>query len=217
MDTQAAFWNATAATAVFTHPLDTELLARHVGRSARVLDLGCGYGRVLAELVESGFENVAGADTSVAMVERARRLVPGIAIAQIQGVPTHYETGAFDAVLLFAVLTCIPRDHDQRELMNEVMRLLAPGGVVYLSDFLLQADARNLERYRSGHEHFGRYGVFEAEGGAVFRHHDAAWLRELTGAFAPLVMESFAATTMRGNPARGFRFLGRKLPDTRGR
>jgi hypothetical protein len=68
------------------------------------------------------------------------------------------------------VFTCIPRDEDQRLLMAEVFRLLAPGGVVYVSDFLLHSDERNLLRYRKHCERFGTFGVFE-EGGAVFRHH----------------------------------------------
>jgi SAM-dependent methyltransferase len=136
--------------------------------------------------------------------------LPDVAVTLSEGSKAPYEDGAFDAILLFAVLTCTPRDDDQQTLMHEVVRLLSPGGVVYLSDFPLQTDARNVARYRRDRERFGRYGVFEAEGGAVLRHHDADWLRQLTTEFMPIVTETFPVTTMRGNPARGFRFLGRK-------
>jgi hypothetical protein len=93
--------------------------------------------------------------------------------------------------------------------MAEVFRLLAPGGVVYVSDFLLHSDERNLLRYRKHCERFGTFGVFE-EGGAVFRHHTLESIRELTEAFQNVVLKRFEARTRRGNPATGCRFLGKK-------
>jgi SAM-dependent methyltransferase len=210
MNRQKEYWNSAAASAVFTHPLDVALLRRHVGASGRILDFGCGYGRLLCELKQQGFRNLAGLDSSEAMVRRARRLVPGVPISVCGAPPTPHRDAAFDAILLFAVLTCIPRDDDQRALMAEMLRLLAPGGVIYASDFLLHADRRNRERYRAQQDRFGRYGVFEVEGGAVLRHHDPTWIRELFDSFESVLFEAFPATTMRGNPATGFRFVGRR-------
>ena len=210
MDAQTRYWNGAAATAVFTHPLDIGLLSRHVKTTSRILDFGCGYGRSLAELRAHGFTNVTGVDTSEAMVERARRLVPGAPIAVVRGVPTPHADASFDAVLLFSVLTCTPGDEDQRRLLAEVVRLLTPGGILYLSDFLLQGDRRNRERYRRSQQRFATYGVFELDDGAVLRHHEPERILELTAAFEPVKNESFPVATMNGNPARGVRFLGRK-------
>ena len=207
---QRRFWDTAAASAVFTHPIDTALLRRHVGSSGRILDFGCGYGRVLDELREDGFQNLAGVDASEAMVTRARRFVPDIPIAVCDAPPTPYPDASFDGTLLFAVLTCISNDEDQRALFDELFRLLAPGGIVYVSDFLLHSDERNLERYRVNLERFGTPGVFADESGAVFRHHELSWVRTLTRPFETVVLEQFQATTMRGNPATGFRFLGRR-------
>lgn len=210
LDDQREYWDAEADSAVFTHPLDVELLRRHVGESGRILDFGCGYGRILVELRRHGFWNLVGLDASGAMVDRARKLVPDVPVAVCDALPTAYPDSAFEAVLLISVLTCIPRDEDQRSLMAEVYRLLAPGGVVYVSDFLLHSDDRNLLRYRKHCDRFGTFGVFEDERGAVFRHHTLEWIRELTEAFQNLVLERFAVKTRRGNPATGCRFLGRK-------
>jgi SAM-dependent methyltransferase len=206
---QREFWDAEADSAVFTHPLDVELLGRHVAKRGRILDFGCGYGRILVELRRHGFGNLAGLDASEAMVARARKLVPGVPVAVCDALPTPHPDASFEAVLLISVITCIPRDEDQRALMAEVFRLLAPGGVVYLSDFLLHTDERNLLRYRTHRERFGTFGVFE-EGGAVFRHHTLEWIHELTGAYRNVVLERFPVRTRRGNPATGCRFLGRK-------
>jgi len=44
----------------------------------------------------------------------------------------------------------------------------------------------------------------------VVRHHSEEWLRELLESFEMISSERFAAMTMRGNPAAGFRFFGRR-------
>ena len=79
-----------------------------------------------------------------------------------------------------------------------------------MSDFLLHSDDRNLLRYRKDCERFGTFGVFEGDGGAVLRHHTLERIRELTEPFQNIVLKSFEVRTMRGNPATGCRFLGRK-------
>jgi SAM-dependent methyltransferase len=55
---------------------------------------------------------------------------------------------SFDAVVLFTVLTCIPFDEDQIALLAEIRRTLRPGGLLYISDLLLNSDERNIERYK---------------------------------------------------------------------
>jgi len=212
---QNEYWNGAAASAAFTHPLDLELLLRHVGRTDRVLDYGCGYGRVLQTLAESGFERLAGLDISSSMVSRAEALLPDIPFAVASDGVAPYPDGSFDAVLLFAVLTSVPRDEDQRALIADIRRLLAPGGLVYVSDFLMHSDARNVERYRLHESRFGRRGVFEIEGGAVMRHHERDWIQELMQPFETLDLSEFEAKTMHGNPGSGFRFVGQLLRDAR--
>lgn len=205
-----AYWDRVAPTAVFTLPLDVDRLRRFVDPTARVLDYGCGYGRQLAELARQGYRDLAGVDPSEAMVERARGLLPDVPIECCRAGRAPHPDASFDAVVLSAVLTCIPRDADQRALIAEVQRLLRPGGILLLSDFLLHSDARNLARYADSERHFGVYGVFEIDGGAVVRHHRVEWLLELTRDLAPLVLEPFAARTMNGNRATGVLFVGRK-------
>src|SRR6185503_2115309 len=167
------YWDAAATTKVFTHPLYEPWLAA-LDPTAAVLDYGCGYGRILAELEQLGFRDLSGADISPAMIERARRERPGARITVIADPPAlpSQHDGSFDLVLLFAVLTYGPEDDAQQALLAETARLLKPGGRLYLSDVLLQDDARNLERYDRGMQTHGTYGVFETGDGAVCRHHE---------------------------------------------
>ncbi|GII79082.1 hypothetical protein Sru01_40640 [Sphaerisporangium rufum] len=45
---QVAYWDGVGATKTFTHPLNLDWLAG-ANRNTRILDYGCGYGRVMAE------------------------------------------------------------------------------------------------------------------------------------------------------------------------
>jgi len=113
-------------------------------------------------------------------------------------------------VLLFAVLTCIPDSNAQRMLLAEAGRVLRRGGLVYVSDLLLNSDPRNCERYQQFAEAYGCYGVFELPEGIVVRHHQREWIEEITSSFQKLEFEPFTVTTMNGNSSAAFQYLGRK-------
>jgi SAM-dependent methyltransferase len=210
IESQRRYWDDAADTATFSLPLDADLLLKHVGRSARVLDLGCGYGRSLAELEARGFERLVGADPSPRMLERARGHAPAASLSLLAGLPLAEPDGAFDAVLLVAVLTCTPADNAQRALVREVLRLLSPGGIGYVADFLISDHEHGRARYARGVEEHAVHGVFSLGDGAVHRHHHPDWVAELLSPFERLHYGEFDAKTRRGNPACGFRFVGRK-------
>jgi ubiquinone/menaquinone biosynthesis C-methylase UbiE len=177
---------------------------------AKILDYGCGYGRTLAELSQAGYEHAVGTDFSEAMLRRARRAVTDSMLVRNNGSDLPFKSESIDAVLLFAVLTCIPNDNNQRVLLSEVQRVLRPGGLLYISDLLLNDDRRNRERYERDSEKYKCYGVFDLPEGVVVRHHRKEWIEELTRTFAQLEYEPFTVTTMNGNASSAFQYLGRK-------
>ncbi|MFJ3670469.1 class I SAM-dependent methyltransferase [Streptomyces sp. NPDC090106] len=214
-DSQVPYWDAAAATKTFTHPLHPPWLDR-IGRNAAILDHGCGYGRVLTELGRHGFTDLTGVDTSPAMIARARALHPSLRLATLDTPPAlPYPDAHFDAVLLFAVLTCVPGDAAQRRLIAELNRVLAPGGTLYVSDLLLQNDPRNRGRYdRHADRHGSRdsYGVFETGDGALCRHHPREWFTDLLAGFRTLDTRTITVSTMNGHESTGIQLLARKPP-----
>ncbi|MGH9162237.1 MAG: class I SAM-dependent methyltransferase [Vicinamibacteraceae bacterium] len=207
---QQEFWNSVAATKTFSHPLDLSRLASLVSRDARILDFGCGYGRLCRELRSAGYSNITGVDPSSAMIDRAQAENPGVAFQVVDGQTLPCAAASFDVVLLFSVLTCIVDNGEQRALVREIERVLQRGGIVYVSDILLQEDERNRRRYEEGTRTFGQYGVFELEPGVRFRHLSRLWVEELMSGFVPLDFVEIDVTTMNGNPAKGFQFWGAK-------
>ena len=208
---QNSYWDRVADEKRFSHPLRRDWLGRYLKNPlAQILDYGCGYGRTLTELSQADYHNVVGTDFSEAMLRRSRREVPNSILVRNDGTTLPIKSETIDAVLLFAVLTCIPSDSDQLVLMKEVERVLRPGGLLYISDLLVSDDLRNRERYQRDAERYARYGVFELPEGVVVRHHRKEWIEELTRAFLQIEYEPFAVTTMNGNPSSAFQYLGRK-------
>ncbi|MEW6444257.1 MAG: class I SAM-dependent methyltransferase [bacterium] len=210
LDRQTDYWDRVADAKTFSHPVELPLLRRFLPLESRILDYGCGYGRLGAELSRAGYTNVTGVDISEQMIERGRRAHPALDLRVAGELPLPFSTASFDAVLLFAVLTCVPSDAGQKEIVREIERVLSPSGLLYASDYPLQEDEKNRSRYGSCAERYGKYGVFELPEGAVMRHHDPAWIRELLSGFEPLSYEVIPIRTMNGSQARAFQLLGRK-------
>jgi len=211
LDKQAAYWDGVANAKTFTHPLNIERFTRLVPREAVVLDIGCGYGRTCSTLYNLGYRNLQGLDISRKMVARGRQAFPHLDLRELTPGSWTAHAESVDAVILFAVLTCIPTDNGQTALMDRTASILKPGGLVYISDYWLQADDRNLERYRAFAEKYGIYGVFEIPEGAVCRHHDRPWVQSLLARFDSLYLDDIEVITMNGHRSKGFQYVGRKV------
>lgn len=210
MDDPSEYWDGVADKKTFTHPLNAEWLSRFLDPQAGILDYGCGYGRTLDELASLGYANTVGVDFSSAMIARGKRSFPYLDLRPSRALPLAWADASFDAVLLLAVLTCIPDDAEQRQVIGELRRLLRPGGLLYISDMPLQADRRNLARYANDVTRFGTYGVFQTDDGAVVRHHDDRWIEGLLQGFDKIACRHVEVRTMNGNAATAVQILARR-------
>ncbi|MGW0433787.1 class I SAM-dependent methyltransferase [Micromonospora sp. NPDC003197] len=200
LDNQVAYWNSIGTTKSFGHPPEPSWLDR-IDRRARILDYGCGYGRLAGLLAGWGFENVEGVDSAPQLIARARQEQSGARFTVLDHTPgLPHGDESIDVVLLFAVLTCVVTDAGQRELVAELHRVLRSGGFLYVSDLCLQADQRNRSRYQKFAERYGSYGVFETADGAVCRHHTLDWLYDLLANFILVATREIAVETMNGRP-----------------
>ena len=210
---QSAYWDAVAEAKHFSHPLPVEWLpASRFGEIA--LDVGCGYGRTVAELVAAGYDRAVGVDTSRRMIERGRAARPDLDLRAIEaGASLPFRDRSVALALLFAVLTCTPDRAEQRARVAEVRRVLRPGGLLIVSDLPLQAGARAERRYAEGSERFGQRGVFRLPDGGVMRHHAEGELEALVApqaGFELVAQRELETLTMNGNPCRIVQLLARR-------
>ncbi len=211
IDNQQPYWDEVAASKTFTHPTDQALLNTWFRKDFKLLDYGCGYGRIVNEFTLNGFTNITGVDTSGALIERGKKLFPQASLLHIKEVvDLDHFTNDFDAVLLFAVLTCIPSNKGQKQLMDRLFARLKKGGLLYISDYYLQPNSSEVKAYSSLNNDADNYGVFSLPEGAVFRHHTKEWIRELLQPFEMLSEKPVPVKTMNGHVAEAFQVLVRK-------
>lgn len=211
MKQQDKYWDKVAPIKQFTTPFNMELFKKYVNKDGNILDYGCGYGRTVKALKNNGYINISGVDLSEEMIKRAKKEESDIDFRVVKNNILSFEDNSFDAVLLLAVLTCVVNNDEQDNIIKEVKRVLKPEGIIYINDFLLNTDQRNLTRYDKFKEKYDCYGMFELDEGAILRHFDDNRINELTKGFKKIKFEKVVYTTMNGNKSNGFNYIGRKI------
>lgn len=112
------------------------VLAARFGPRGRGLDCGCGTGHYLAKLAKHGFE-MSGFEYSAGMLEQARINNEGSAanlkLGSITEIP--FEDSSFDFAYTINVLHHLPDRESQISAVREMIRVVRPGGLVFLQDF----------------------------------------------------------------------------------
>lgn len=204
-DASIAYWNRVASTKTFTHPLHWPAVHRHFAPESALLDYGCGYGRLVQELIDAGFQSVTGVDPSPAMVNRGlEQGLPLVCVASPEEVT--FPPASLDGILLFAVLTCIPDWEEQYKLVRSLSGMLKSGGKVYISDYYLQAAYLAQHKYEPSPNPV-HLGSFSHPEGLRLRHHTREWIRELLNEWHILEEWEVPVHTMNGNAATAFQLI----------
>lgn len=108
--------------------------------TSRVLEIGCGHGRLLA-LLDDEFDHVVGVDLNEEMIEIAADVAPGADVVTADAGTVCFEAG-FDAVVMLGrVLPHVQTDVTAGDVFANCYDRLAPGGVVVFDTF----DRRGIE------------------------------------------------------------------------
>jgi SAM-dependent methyltransferase len=118
--------------------------ARLLAGRKRIVDAGCGTGIHTVALVEAGFD-VTGIDASPEMIAVAREKVPDAPL-EVADLRTWRPAEPFDGALCRGVLNDLTEDDDRQAAMDNLFRMLRPGGLLVLG-------VRELERTRARYKH----------------------------------------------------------------
>jgi len=195
----------------FTLPGPPPALLSQLAPHSRILDVGCGYGRLL-QMPELQAHQLIGVDGALGMLRRARAEGVVAPLAAMDAMVLGLASASCDLVLLVAVLTVVAFDQAVQAMLRESWRVLRPGGMLYIADFLIADTPERQARYKQGEREFGVWGMFrlsEPPRGVV-RHFDIAHLRRLLEDFHITDWQEQTGSTMFGNPVQSVTIVAHK-------
>ncbi|MGY0216621.1 class I SAM-dependent methyltransferase [Endozoicomonadaceae bacterium StTr2] len=107
------------------------LLRQYAGPGNKALDYGCGTGLRMPFLEKLGFD-VEGMDVEPEMLHQCRQNHPEFTATRIQSASIPRPDNSYDLVFICYVLLIIPSLAEILQIMEEVNRVLKPGGKVFI-------------------------------------------------------------------------------------
>lgn len=113
-------------------------LLRTIGtpRAMTVLDVGCGRGEDLADLLRAGWDpaNLAGVEIFSDALTEARRVLPEATLLLGNAAHLPFASGSFDAAMQCTVLSSILDARVRMAMADEMWRVTRPGGLLISYD-----------------------------------------------------------------------------------
>jgi ubiquinone/menaquinone biosynthesis C-methylase UbiE len=212
MMTAQQYWNDIGSQKVFEDPLYLDKLSPFLSPTDRILEYGCGYGRMLRALKQASYHDLVGFDFAPNMITRGRKENPDIDLRLLEKAGViPLPDASMDAVVMSTVLCCITDDSALHALIKEIERVLKTNGVLYLTDFLVCDHPRYKEKYEIGLQQFGQWGIYTTNENLVVRHFTTKLIMDLLSSFDIQWFEQFDFKTMNQNPAKTFHCIAKKL------
>lgn len=110
-----------------------------------VLDIGCGYGRILDQLASLGLRPI-GADLSMVQLQRCRPVHRGrVVMADATRLPFADRT--FGGALALGVIDSFTQESQVMSMLHECARVLAPGAPLWLNFYTVTVQFQLEQRY----------------------------------------------------------------------
>jgi ubiquinone/menaquinone biosynthesis C-methylase UbiE len=188
-----AAWDKVAEETNFNLEIDTPQFIERVPKEERVLDYGCGYGRITELLYQNGYSNIVGIDSSGEMIKRGKLMHPHLSLQKSQKSKLNFPDGIFGAVVVCALLTCLPEHQQKVDVLTEIQRVLKPGGILHIVEFCNESNK-----------------TFMSKIGVLMHHQHPEELKSLFTSFTELDASLINTITMGGNNAQVLSYFGQR-------
>ncbi|MBS0616277.1 MAG: class I SAM-dependent methyltransferase [Verrucomicrobia bacterium] len=205
------YWNEIGSKKDFEDPVYLDKLSKFLSPASKIVEYGCGYGRMMRILKTGGYENLIGFDFAPNMIARGQKENPDLDLRLLKtsgAIP--FEDESLDAVMMSTVLCCMVDKAESLGLMRDILRVLKKKGILYITDFLVCEHPRYQERYAQGAREFGEWGIYTTNENLTVRHYTTHAIMDLLKEFDIKWFEQFDFKTMNQNPACTFHCIARK-------
>lgn len=143
----------------------SHVVANVSDRSSRILIWGATASGIIPRLQAAGYTNIDVVDHRPGLVDAVRREHPGVHAINLNTRQTTFPDATYGCVILHFHLSLLVHSRSHLLILDDVFRILQPGGVVILTDYLLETDSewqvRQYNRMREVKQANTMYGVFE--------------------------------------------------------
>ncbi len=123
---------------------------KFISKNNKVLDFGCGNGRVY-ELVARSQANYTGVDNSSSLIEQAKNIYPDAKFKFMEDL-NDFPDNSFDIILSLAMIHHIPSEDLRAKLLSDLKRVLKPSGKLILTAWDLWSVKDNYKPLIGGDE-----------------------------------------------------------------
>ncbi len=111
---------------------DLEFIKKYISNGDKVLDLGCGNGRLIDLLKDLDIKYV-GIDSSEKLISLAKQKYPKHEFLKANALKLPFKDNSFDKIISIAVLHHIPSRELRLKFLKEIKRVLKPNGKLVLT------------------------------------------------------------------------------------
>lgn len=161
----------------FTIPLPDENFLASLPKNIKILDAGCGYGRILCYLQNLGFQNLTGFDISPDYVSKAKKNCPRAEIF-VSTFENFNSKDRYDLILLMGVIEYILSDKEQDNFFAKISKNLSSKGYILLETFIMDFKS-NWRQYILGFIKTLHLGRFKNSKGFECHHQSTTSLKKM--------------------------------------
>lgn len=124
---------------------------------SKILELGCGYGFPITNMLHQHGFNLYGIDSSIKMVKRFKEELPGVPVQCSNLLNSTFFNTRFDAVIAYGLISHLPHDQ-QIKVIEKVSKHLQSDGVFLFNSGDEDGEKMTLPGYNRG-ERFMTYSM----------------------------------------------------------
>ncbi|RJP63067.1 MAG: class I SAM-dependent methyltransferase [Ignavibacteriales bacterium] len=117
---------------------ELQVFIPYIKNNFKILDLGCGNGRLLKSLEQADKKlNYLGVDFSAKLIEQARANHPQTKFIRADMSDLSFDRNTFDIVFMIASFHHIPSQAERLDLLYKINGWLKPGGLLFMTNWNL--------------------------------------------------------------------------------
>lgn len=171
------------------------ILRKHINKDSRILDVGCGYGTKMKELLGLGYENVVGVEISSALVDACR--TEGLQVFTVDEFDFDVHRESYDLILMSHIIEHFAYQ-DLVAFIEDYLNCLTPEGLLLIATPVLNPSFYDDFDHVKPYTHVGILNVF-GDGNSQVQYRSGAKLKlvDLVYTRQPYQLKFYRALAMR--------------------